>query len=213
MTSEELHSITSGLCWLIISTCSLFKWSKNKLIALSKQKYGWDINLRPGSSRPSLQLSSGTYWVRGHGGKEKAQHTVTVGNLNSCCATAARRGKFPDCMSNLSAIWATACSAVHARESMFVLLQRVQLQKYVREKGWQNILKKPRPVCFMYVHLRDLFSGNSLSLLPSCQREAYVSIRTCNTNWFQIQGTHVCRAVNSHFNPTAIYYRVPQLNR
>lgn len=139
------------LCWFIISTCSLLKWSKNKLIALSKQKHGWDINLRQRSSRPSLQLSSGTYWVRGHGGKEKAQHTVTVGNRNSCCATAAQDGKFPDCMSNLSAILATACSAVHARESMFVLLQKVQLNKDVREKGRQFMLKKPRPVCFMYV--------------------------------------------------------------
>lgn len=89
------------------------------------------------SSRPSLQLSNGIYWVRGQKRKGKAMiHCrLTVGNLNSRWAAATHHGKLPDCMCNLSAILATACSAWHGGESMFVMLQTVQFKLCSHRKG------------------------------------------------------------------------------
>lgn len=179
---------------------------------MSKQKHGLDINLLQAplrSSRPILQLSSGTYWVRGHGGKEKARHTVTVGNLNSCRAAAAQHGKFPDCMSNLSVILATACSALHAGETMFVMLQTVQL-KICYRKGmpiyFEEAMTYLSYVCSKKTHF-CLYKGCFQAIALSCCRAVKERLMCLLglVNWFQIHRTHLWSCY-SHLNPIAISY-------
>lgn len=64
------------------------------------------------SSRSSLQHSSvAPSRFGGLGEKGKAWHTVTAGNLNSRWASPNHHWEFPDWMSNLCAILATARSA------------------------------------------------------------------------------------------------------
>lgn len=52
-------------------------------------------------------------WVWGHRGKRK-QDTGSAGSLTSSWGAATHHGEFPDCMSILSAVLVTACSAQRA---------------------------------------------------------------------------------------------------
>lgn len=105
-----LGSIYSSLYCAVASNCeakiSKTTWLNKSMVLINLPE------APPISSRSSLQHSSvAPSRFGGLEEKGKTWHTITAGNLKSCWAATTHHWEFPDWMSNLSAIVATACSA------------------------------------------------------------------------------------------------------